>query len=261
MLKKGFSQNLIRDRNITDKMVRLANIKENDVVVEIGAGYGDLTQSIAARAGHVYAVELDKDLIPRLERFAENNGNVTIVNEDFVELSLRQFVIEDPIIVMGNIPYGITGPILFKLLHERDVLSAAFITMQAEVARRMVSEPFRRTYGSLSAVFQLLCEIKVFFTLKPSVFVPAPKVDSVFLGLKPKEDRKHVPWELPKFIRMCFRNKRKYLKYTLVRTFPESVIDDMYSVMKFPKTTRAEEVRPHQFEEVFHYLQGKGVIH
>jgi len=254
MLKKSLSQHLIRDKNITDKMVRLANIKKNDVVVEIGAGFGDLTQSIAEKAGHVYAIEFDKDLISHLQALASKHNNLTILHDDFLKVSLSSLSPGENITVIGNIPYKITGPIVFKLLEERAMLSAAYLTMQAEVARRIVSATHSRTYGAISAVCQILCKVKILFTLKPSVFVPPPNVDSAFLEMIPKTEKKGVDRELLRFIRMCFQNKRKYLRYALSRTYPEDVIERIYSVMEFSKTSRAEEISPDQFEKMYNFL-------
>lgn len=258
MLKKGLSQNLIRDKNITDKMVRLANINEQDIVVEIGAGYGDLTRSIAEKAGHVYAIEFDRDLIYRLEMLAGKYRNLTIIHEDFLKISLSSFKADKNIMVVGNIPYKITGPIVFKLLEEREILSRAYLTMQTEVARRIVSRPHNRTYGAISVVCQILCDVKILFTLKPSVFVPPPKVDSAFLTMIPKEEKKNVDNELLRFVRMCFQNKRKYLKYALSKTYPEDVIERIYSFMDFSDTTRAEEISTDKFEKMYNFMQEEG---
>jgi 16S rRNA (adenine1518-N6/adenine1519-N6)-dimethyltransferase len=261
MLKKGLSQHLIRDRNITDKMVRLTDITGQDVVIEIGAGYGDLTKSIVKKAGHVYAIEFDRDLIPRLEKLADDYPNLTIIHEDFLKISLTKFKTSKDIKVIGNIPYKITGPIIFKLLEEREIIASVYLTMQAEVARRIVSKPFNRSYGSVSVVCQILTDAKILFTLKPSVFVPPPKVDSAFLSMIPIEGKKNIDKDLLHFIRMCFQNKRKYLKYALSKTYSDDVIERIYTFMQFSDTTRAEEIRPDQYEEMYNFLQGEGYNH
>jgi 16S rRNA (adenine1518-N6/adenine1519-N6)-dimethyltransferase len=255
MLKKSLSQHLIKDRNITDKMVRLAGITEQDTVVEIGAGYGDLTRSITARAGHVYAVEFDRELMPRLEQLAGEYPNLTIIHDDFLKVPLSQFKNKNYIKVMGNIPYKITGPIIFKLLQERRVLSHACLTMQAEVARRIVSTPCKRSYGSISAVCQILCNVQILFNLKPSVFVPPPKVDSAFLSMVPKDEKRHITNDVFPFIRVCFQNKRKYFRYALSKIYSEEVIDRIYSYMQFSETIRAEGITPDQFEKMYSFLR------
>ncbi len=257
MLKKGLSQHLIRDRNITDKMVRLAEVAKDDVVVEIGAGYGDLTRSISEKAGHVYAIEFDRDLIPRLEEMAGIYSNITIIHGDFLKEPLSQFKANNYIKLMGNIPYKITGPIVFKLLEERVIISSAYLTMQAEVARRIVSKPCNRTYGAISAVCQILSEAKILFMLKPSVFVPPPKVDSAFLSLVLRDDKRDIDTDLMKFVRICFHNKRKYLRYALSKTYPGEVVNRIYTYMQFSENTRAEEISPGQFEKMYYFVKDK----
>jgi len=254
MLKKGLSQHLIRDKNITGKIVRMADITKDDTVVEVGAGYGDLTKSIAEKAGYVYAIEVDGDLISHLEELAESLGNVSVVHNDFLRVALSQFTRDGSIKVVGNIPYKITAPIIFKLLEERKMLSGGYLTMQDEVARRIVSKPFNRTYSAISVVCQILCNVKILFTLKPSVFVPPPKVDSVLLSMVPKEDKKNVDAELLAFVRACFQNKRKYLKYAFSRTYSGDVVERIYSFMQFRDSIRAEEISPGQFEEMYNLV-------
>lgn len=259
MLKKGLSQHLIRDRNITDKMVRLAEITRQDVVVEIGAGYGDLTRSISEKAGHVYAIELDRELIPQLEQLAGAYSNLTVIHDDFLKVPLHQFKRSCNIKIMGNIPYKITGPIIFKLLEERGVIWSTYLTMQAEVARRIVSKPFNRSYGAISVVCQILNEVKILFMLKPSIFVPPPKVDSAFLSMVPRDEKRHISHDFMKFVRNCFQNKRKYLKYALSKTYPEEVIESIYAYMEFSEKIRAEEVSPDQFEKMYYFVKNEEV--
>jgi 16S rRNA (adenine1518-N6/adenine1519-N6)-dimethyltransferase len=260
MLKKGLSQHLIRDKNITDKMVRLAEVTTQDVVVEIGAGLGDLTRSISEKAGRVYAIEFDRDLIPRLEDMTNAYPNLTIIHADFLKVPLSQFREKSYIKVLGNIPYKITGPIIFKLLEERFMISSSYLTMQAEVARRIVSKPFNRSYGSLSVVSQILSEVKILFMLKPSVFVPPPKVDSAFLSMMPRDDKRGIAADMMKFVRICFQNKRKYLRYTLSKTYPEEVINHIYEHMQFSDTMRAEEISPDQFEKMYYFVKDEEAV-
>jgi 16S rRNA (adenine1518-N6/adenine1519-N6)-dimethyltransferase len=236
----------------------LTDITGQDVVVEIGAGYGDLTKSITEKAGHVYAIEFDRDLIPRLEELADHHTNLTIIHDDFLKIPLTQFIASKYIKIVGNIPYKITGPIIFKLLEERKVIASAYLTIQAEVARRIVSKPFNRTYGGVSVVCQILTDAKILFMLKPSVFVPPPKVNSAFLSMIPKEGKRDINNDLLHFIRMCFQNRRKYFRYALSKTYSENVIERIYTFMGFSDTTRAEEIRPDQYEEMYNFLKEEG---
>ena len=152
MLKKGLSQHLIKDKNLLRKIVRLSNVSSDDVVVEIGAGHGDLTEAIAEKAGYVYAVELDRTFGSYLELLKERFRNVEIIYGDILEFFFAEFKKERNIKVIGNIPYKITGPIVIKILKERSAIDSAFLTMQKEIALRIASKPFARTYGAISAI-------------------------------------------------------------------------------------------------------------
>jgi 16S rRNA (adenine1518-N6/adenine1519-N6)-dimethyltransferase len=148
MLKKSLSQNLLKDKNLLDKMARLAGITKDDTVVEIGAGHGDLTRALAAQAGFVHAVELDQRFRVFLEPLEGELGNVRMTFGSILGIPLDTLV-SKPVKVMGNIPYHITGDILFKLLYERQLVISAFLTMQREVAERLVASPHTRAYGAL----------------------------------------------------------------------------------------------------------------
>jgi len=260
MLKKGLSQHLIKDKNVTDKMVRLAGITRDDVVVEIGAGDGHLTKSLLDKAGFVYAVEVDREFIPRLLELEHDHRNLRVVSGDFLRIPFSEFTRDGNIKVIGNIPYKITAPILLKILAGREVVESAYVTMQAEVARRIVSKPFTKTYGGLSVVCQLLAEVEIVFYLKASVFFPPPKVESAFVGIVPKEGKKAADRRLIEFIRICFRNRRKHLRYALSREYGADIVNGLYESMKFSPTVRAEELEPARFEKMFYFLRCYGAL-
>ncbi|OPY71544.1 MAG: Ribosomal RNA small subunit methyltransferase A [Syntrophorhabdus sp. PtaU1.Bin050] len=260
MLKKGLSQHLIKDKNVTDKMVRLAGITRDDVVVEIGAGDGHLTKSLLDKAGFVYAVEVDREFIPRLLELEHDHRNLRVVSGDFLRIPFSEFTRDGNIKVIGNIPYKITAPILLKILAGREIVESAYVTMQAEVARRIVSKPFTKTYGGLSVVCQLLAEVEIVFYLKASVFFPPPKVESAFVGIFPKEGKKAADRRLIEFIRICFRNRRKHLRYALSREYGADIVNGLYESMKFSPTVRAEELEPARFEKMFYFLRCYGAL-
>jgi 16S rRNA (adenine1518-N6/adenine1519-N6)-dimethyltransferase len=258
MLKKGLSQHLIKDRNVTDKMVRSAGVSSDDVVVEIGAGDGRLTRSLLDKAGFVYAVELDREFIPGLLELEHKHGNLRVVPGDFLQIPFSEFTGEGSIKVVGNIPYKITAPIILKILDGRKVIESAHVTMQTEVAKRIVSKPFTKTYGGLSVVCQLFAEVGIVFYLKASVFFPPPKVESAFVGIIPKEEKKTADGALIQFIRICFRNRRKHLRYALSKEYGADTIKLLYEFMRFSPAVRAEELEPARFEEMFCFLRPYG---
>ena len=253
MLKKSLSQHLLKDKNILNKMVRLAAIGDADTVVEIGAGHGDLTRVLIPKARYVYAVELDERFGQFLDPLEEQSGNLKIVFGDILDLPLASLT-SDLVKVMGNIPYHITGEILFKLLEEKERVTSAFLTMQKEVALRLVSRHGKRTYGALSAIFQHFADVKLLFSLKPVLFIPPPKVESAFVSVVFKERSGPVDKGLVRFIKICFRYKRKYLKHTLEEEYGRERIEGLYGTMGFAPAVRAEELEPPMFERMYGHL-------
>ncbi len=255
MLKKSLSQHLIKDKNILNKIVRMSGIVKNDVVVEIGPGHGDLTRCIAEKAGIVHAIEIDRSFKVYLDKVEETYRNAHVIYGDFIKVPLNNFNFDQKIKIMGNIPYKITAPILFKLIDERSAIKNAHITVQREIAERIVSKPRRRTYGALSVILQLLSDVKILFILKPGVFIPPPKVDSALLSIDFKADSISVGEELLEFIKICFHHKRKYMKNSLTGYFNPYLIDSMYHYMGFALSVRAEEIEPIEFKKMFEYIK------
>ncbi len=251
MLKKSLSQHLIKDRNITEKMVKAAGICRSDTVVEVGAGHGDLTGAICRKAGHVYAIELDTSCAEYLRPLEDEYANLTVVFADILKTQLTQFKKDDNLKIVGNIPYKITAPILFKILEERSIIESACLTMQKEIAVRVVSRSSLKTYGSLSAVCQLFADVSVLFFMRPGLFVPPPKVESAFVSMKIKDGERETDNELMEFIKACFQHKRKHLKYALSKHIGPEEMGRVYASMGFKPNMRAEEIVPEQFKKLY----------
>jgi 16S rRNA (adenine1518-N6/adenine1519-N6)-dimethyltransferase len=254
-LKKSLSQHLLRDKNLLNKLVRLAGITPDDTVIEIGAGKGDLTRALAAHARFVYAIELDRQFAPFLESIESECKNVKVIFGNALDVSLASLAGNDKIKVMGNIPYHITGDILFKILDEMDHVTAAHFTMQKEVGERLVSSHCSRSYGALSVIFQLYASVKLRMRLKPGLFIPPPEVESVLISIDFKEDMKRPDHEIIEFIHTCFRFKRKYLKHSLESFYSADVVKNLYAYMGFSPSVRAEELEPRAYERMFAFLE------
>ncbi len=255
-LKKSLSQNLLKDKNLLDKMVRLADIERDDVVIEIGAGQGDLTRAIMARARFVHAIELDRQFAPQLQQLEQSSSNLKVTFGSVLAIPFGALAGCASVKVMGNIPYNITGDILFKLLYEMDVVKSAHLTMQKEVGERLVSAPFARAYGALSVIFQLHASVKLLLRLKPSLFLPPPEVESAFVAILFKQSGVRPEPGLIDFIKTCFRYKRKYLRHSLEVAYDAARVQDLYSFMGFGPSTRAEEVDPEGFRKMYEFLKG-----
>jgi len=254
MLKKNLSQNLIKDKKVLRKMVQLADVTRDDTVVEIGTGHGDLTRAICDCAGFVHSVELDRSFRGRLGLLEKGCENLKIHFGDFLEMSLSEFTGGRKVKVIGNIPYGITGPILFKLMEERDYVNGAYLTAQKEIGQRLVSPSHRRTYGALSVICQLVADVKILLNMKPGVFFPPPKVDSVYFSMIFRDTSRYMDRGHMEFVRRCFENKRKYLKHALSKYYKEEQIAALYAVMGFSPSVRAEEIEPQAFLEIYRQL-------
>ena len=255
MLKKGLSQHLIKDKNLLRKIVRLSGVTGEDTIVEIGAGHGDLTRCLADKAKSLCAVELDRSFSRYLDPLEREFDNVRIVYGDFLKTPLAQFREEKNIKVVGNIPYKITGPIVVKILKERAVVESAHLLMQKEIAQRIVSKSHRKEYGALSANCQIFADVKILTYVKPEVFIPPPKVDSALLSLFFKEMEEPTDNSLIDFVRTCFENKRKHLRYTLVKRYGQEKTARLYERMGFPHAVRAEEIEPDKFKEMYSLLE------
>jgi len=255
VLKKSLGQHLLKDRNLLEKMVRLAGVGREDVVVEIGPGQGDLTRCIAAKAGFLHAIELDKRFRDVLEGLEQEFPNISVVFSDVLRVEFADFRRRDRVTVMGNIPYYLTGEILFKLLFEKTGIKGAYLTMQKEVAERIVSPSHCRSYGALSVIFQLHAAVKMLLLLKPSLFIPPPKVDSAFISIV-FNDGMGPDQGLIAFVKQCFHYKRKYLRHSLAGRYGQDEIDGLYRHLGFPASIRAEEIEPEGFVEMYRYLSG-----
>lgn len=188
--RKRFGQNFLVDRNIVDRILDAAGIREGDPVLEIGPGVGTLTQAIAARGANVVAVEVDRDLIAILEEVLEGSSNVRIVNADILSLDLSQFLTDhfgdEKAKVVGNLPYYITSPIITQVLAARERIESLVLMVQKEVAERLHASPSTRDFGSMSVFVQFYAEVEIAAHVSKNVFMPSPDVSSAIVRLIPR---------------------------------------------------------------------------
>jgi len=208
---KKFGQNYLQDKNILNKIVDEFNPQPNNLIIEIGPGQGGLTEFLYEKSSDFYAVEIDTRVIEDLkQRFPK----LHLVQADFMEYDFRQF--PNKVRVIGNIPYYLTSPILFKLLENREKIEDAVLLMQFEVAERLTAIPGNKEYGILAAIFNAFAEINLCFKVSPNVFFPKPKVYSAVVHLrfvdkyKIKNDKKYI-----QLVKAAFGQRRKTLKNSL----------------------------------------------
>ncbi|CAM3254838.1 16S rRNA (adenine(1518)-N(6)/adenine(1519)-N(6))-dimethyltransferase RsmA [Filibacter tadaridae] len=190
--KKSLGQNFLIDPNILRNIVSYANLTEKTGVIEIGPGIGALTEHIARSAGKVVAFEIDGRLLPVLEDTLSPYGNVEIVHQDILEANLAQIVEEhfadyEEIVVVANLPYYVTTPIIMKFLLGKVPIARMVVMMQKEVADRITAVPGTKAYGSLSIAIQYFMDAEVSMIVPKTVFMPQPNVESAVLLLTKKE--------------------------------------------------------------------------
>jgi 16S rRNA (adenine1518-N6/adenine1519-N6)-dimethyltransferase len=253
-LKKSLGQHLLKDRNLLAKMVRLTGMGKSDLVVEIGPGQGDLTRCLAERTRGVWAVEKDERFRDALTSLERELPNLRVLFGDVLKVRMSDLWPGSSFTVMGNIPYNITGEILFKLLAEKGAVRGAYLTMQREVADRLASRSHSRSYGALSVIFQLHAAMKILLFIKPGLFIPPPKVESAFISIVFR-DKEEANQGLIDFVKGCFHHKRKFLRHALEDLFEAREIEELYGHMAFPATVRAEEIEPSGFLEMYRFLK------
>jgi 16S rRNA (adenine1518-N6/adenine1519-N6)-dimethyltransferase len=218
--KKRFGQHFLTDKNLLDKIVRTAEVRPDDVVIEIGPGRGALTEALLKTGARVVAVEKDKGLANELDKKFSDAGRFTLITEDVLKVSFKGLAEEhgNGLKSVSNLPYNISTPVLFKFLEERSSFTRIVIMLQKEVAERLASTPGTKDYGILSVFFNLYFDVKKEFSVSRNLFVPRPKVDSAVLSLHVlTTPRAPVPdWEVFKrVVKAAFSTRRKTLKNAL----------------------------------------------
>jgi 16S rRNA (adenine1518-N6/adenine1519-N6)-dimethyltransferase len=224
--KPKLGQNFLNDTDAIQRIAASLGDLSNRTVVEIGPGLGAITGALAARAAHVLAVELDHDLAILL-RVHFPPDRVTVVEQDVLHFDFKTACTEFPeafadggerLLVVGNLPYGITSQILLKLAASHGALERAVLMVQREVADRITAQPGSRDYGLLSVTVQMYGPAQQLFTLPPSAFTPPPDVHSTVFRWRFASRFAELGVEeasFLRFVRQCFAQKRKTLANNL----------------------------------------------
>ena len=218
--KKSLGQNFLVDTQVIDKIVDAFDPKPHDVVLEIGPGHGALTDRLIARAGHVYALEFDRDLVPVLRaRFADSE-NFSLVEGDALEIDFAALRQDDrKLRLVANLPYNVSTAILQRLFEYPDVFSDCVLMFQREVASRIAAGPGSKERGYLSVMTELYFGSEKLFDVPPDAFRPAPKVWSSVIRLTPT-GRRVDSEALTSVLTSSFAQKRKTIGNNLKGRFP-----------------------------------------
>jgi 16S rRNA (adenine1518-N6/adenine1519-N6)-dimethyltransferase len=248
MPKKYLGQNFLFDPSILRRIVEAANIKHNDTVVEIGHGYGTLTKLLAGVAKKVITIELDYELYEKLKDELKEFRNIEPIHGDALKYPYEKL---EPFKIVANIPYYITTPIIFRLIEARKNLISMTLTVQKEVAQRIVAKPNTKDYGVLSLAVQYYSNPELKFIIPKGAFRPVPKVDSAVIHIEILDRPRAIVANEKLFfaiIKTAFAQRRKMLSNSL-----KSISQDIKGILisaGIKPTRRAETLSLEEFAKI-----------
>lgn len=260
--KKSLGQNFLVDPRAQERIVAAAEIQDCDVVVEIGAGLGALTARLADVASKVIAIDRDAQLVAILRSELADRPNLEIVLGDALEFDLGEAARKAgrPLVVVGNLPYVVTSPVLFATIEAAaggQVVDRAIFMVQKEFAQRMLAPPGSRTYGRLSVMVQQAASAEILFHVGAGAFLPAPAVTSTVLRLRPRAQPLADVRDASLFarvVREAFGARRKMLRRALEPGFGGARAAAALDAAGIAGTRRAEELAVADFARLANAL-------
>jgi 16S rRNA (adenine1518-N6/adenine1519-N6)-dimethyltransferase len=254
--RKILGQHFLKHRNTLRRIVEIIDPMAGDVIIEIGAGKGALTWLLARSEAEIIALEKDKTLIPHLKK--QEYPNLTVLEKDALRVKFEDILQGKPGKIVGNLPYSISSPLLFKVLEEKKFVSSCVFLIQKEVAQRVCASPGTKKYAPLSIFFQNDFDVHLHFRVPASFFSPPPKVESALVSLKkrpiPLSPVPHQPG-FGKFLKGAFQSRRKKLTNNLkALEIPPSKIAEAYLKCGIEENWRPEQVSLLQFVGLYTQL-------
>lgn len=256
--KKRYGQHFLRDTGILDRVVTLIQPGPADLMVEVGAGDGALSRRLAPRVLRLFALELDRDLIPHLRQALAPYSNAQVIEGDALRVDLPAilgpFLRPDiKLRIAGNLPYNIGTAIIERLIELRLPTADMVFMLQLETAMRISAVPGSRDYGFFSVYCQHHCEIDLGFRVSPACFVPRPKVQSAMIGLRPRSRNYDAGLEADflVLVKAAFAHRRKKLANSL--RYHEEIApmaDELLARTGVAGSCRAEDLRVETYEEL-----------
>lgn len=260
---KRHGQNFLIDLNLLNLLARAAQLTKNDVVLEIGTGMGSLTGLFAEKAAQVITVEIDQYLHQMASEELEPFDNIEMLKQDALKnknkfapeviAAVQRHMAAEPNRVFklaANLPYNVATPIISNLLRSEIVPATMTVTIQKELADRLVAAPGSKDYGSLSVWVQSICDTEIIRVMSPKVFWPRPKVDSAIIHIVHRPDLRAQISDLEffyTFVRAMFFHRRKYMRSVLVAAFKNRLekphVDEVLDQLGYGPDARSEQLQ------------------
>jgi len=275
--KTRYGQNFLIDLNLLNILIEGAQLARNDVVLEIGTGLGSLTKSLAARAGRVITVEVDRDLQALAARELQSFPNIELHTCDALRNKnhLRREILDAVASAMSsmegarfklvaNLPYNVATPIISNLLNETPLVERMVVTIQKELGDRIIAPPGCKDYSALSVWMQSLGECEILRVLPPTVFWPQPKVDSAILRIRPRAEKRARIRDVEFFhtkLRALFFHRRKFLRSQLATAVQDELdkpeVDAILESLGLEPNLRAEQLSVEQIIDLLEACRKK----
>ncbi|MGD9385426.1 MAG: 16S rRNA (adenine(1518)-N(6)/adenine(1519)-N(6))-dimethyltransferase RsmA [Thioalkalispiraceae bacterium] len=216
--RKRFGQNFLHDQNTIQKIIAAINPQASDTIVEIGPGRGALTFPLLEVVNVLDIIEIDRDLAQWWQE--KQIDNLTVHPVDAMEVDICSIRHDQPLRVVGNLPYNISTPLLFHLFGHLECIEDMHFMLQKEVVERIVAKPGNKTYGRLSVMAQFYCDAEMLFSVSRNAFSPPPKVESAIIRLVPNSRYQQIDATvLSGIVQQAFSQRRKTLRNCLKGTF------------------------------------------
>jgi 16S rRNA (adenine1518-N6/adenine1519-N6)-dimethyltransferase len=253
--KKHLGQHFLIDQNIVRKIVAVAELTPEETVLEIGPGRGILTDALSRAARRVVAIEIDSELYRLLQARQSDWNNVQLIRADALTHPFETLAAE---VVVANLPYYISTPLLFKFLEHRRRFSRLVLMLQNEVADRLVAKPGSSNYGVLSVMTQYAALVKKAFRVSADCFRPRPEVGSAVVVLRPRSEALLLPQQETGFaalVKAAFAHRRKTLVNSLRdQGYEAAIVTEAVAAMKLAPAVRAERLTLEEFMELAQQL-------
>lgn len=256
--RKRFGQNFLNDPGVINRIIAAIHPQPKDTLIEIGPGLGALTQPLLKACGALTVVELDRDIIPKLQDICKNLGTLTIHQADVLDFDFHQAIPDkQKARIVGNLPYNISTPLIFHLFEQLDCIQDMHFMLQKEVVDRMTATPDTKQYGRLTVMVQYACAAYSMFDVPPSAFTPPPKVQSAIVRLVPHPT---LPFKAKNetlfadIVREAFNHRRKTVHNSLKNMLCEGALE----AVGISPAARPENLSVEDYVKLSNWLNAQG---